>query len=417
MKTPVRILAALAAALPLALGSCDDASLTPPADEGGELFRRYVALGNSITAGFQSDGINDSTQSRSYAVFLAEELDTRFEIPALRPPGCPPPLVNVLTRERVGPPDAQCALRETPPPPFLNNVAVPGAEVLDALTNVGPGTGANPLTTLLLGGRTQVQAAARVEPTFASVWLGNNDVLAAGLRGDPALITPVEAFTSRYGAVLDSLEAVAAERGLEGVLVGVADVTLAPALSPGAAYFAAEQQGALPPTFDVADSCAPARAGGVGESTFVPLGYGIAVMLALASEGQSVTLDCTDDRDIEEIVGDAAVPDDIEGTSLLVTAETQQVAGAVQAYNQGIRAEAEERGWAYFDPNPVLVARTEAGDIPLFPNLTGPEAISRPFGPLFSKDGVHPSTEAHRLVADSLASVIRAHYDDVRLLD
>lgn len=410
-------LALLALALPLALGACDHESLTPPEPPAGDLYRRYVALGNSITAGFQSGGINDSTQARSYSVFLAEELGTPFEIPSLRRPGCPPPLVNVFTGERVGGGAVECALRRTPPPPFLNNVAVPGAAVLDALRNLGPETSANALTTLLLGGRTQLEAAAEVLPTFASVWLGNNDVLAAGLTGDPSRITPVADFTSRYATVLDSLESVAAEEGLEGVLVGVADVTLAPYLSPGAAYFAAEQQGALPPDFDVANSCAPAGAGGVGESTFVPFPYGIGVLLSLASRGQSVTLDCADNRDIEEIVGPAAVPDDVEGTSLLVTAETRQVVGAVQAYNQAIQAEAEERGWAHWNPNPLFRALVRAGEIPLFPDLVGPEATSEPFGPMFSKDGVHPSTAAHRIVADSLASVVEARYGGFIALD
>lgn len=407
---PVRALAALALAAPLVLGACDDASVMSPDPEAGEVFARYAALGNSITAGFQSEGINDSTQARSYAAFLAEGMDTRFETPALRRPGCPPPLVNVFTGERVGGGAVECSLRETPPPPFLNNVAVPGARVLDALTNLGEGTNANALTTLLLGGRTQLEAAADVEPTFVSVWLGNNDVLAAGLRGDPSRITPLEDFAGRYGAVLDSLQDVAGDEGLEAVLVGVANVVLTPNLSPGAAYFAAEQQGALPPDFDVDESCAPASAGGVGESTFVPFAYGIGVMLSLAAEGQPVTLDCTDDRDIEEIVGPAAVPDDVEGTSLLVAAEAQQVVAAVQGYNQAIQAEADDRGWAYFDPNPLLEARAAAGDIPAFPALAGPEAVEQPFGPLFSKDGVHPSTAAHRIVADSLASVVNAHY-------
>lgn len=410
-SAPGRALAALALAAPLALASCDDAALMSPDPEAGDVFARYVALGNSITAGFQSDGINDSTQSRSYAAFLAEGMGARFEIPELQAPGCPPPVIDVFQGTRVGGGGAStCALRESPPPPFLNNVAVPGARVLDALTNVGPGTSANTLTTVLLGGRTQLEAAAEVRPTFASVWLGNNDVLSAGLRGDPSLVTPVQDFTQRYATVLDSLESVAGEAGLEGVLVGVANVGLVPNLSPGSAYFAADRQGQLPPTFDVADSCAPASAGGVGNSTFVPFTYGIGVMLGLATQGQQVTLDCTDDRDIEEIVGAAAVPDDVEGTSLLVAAEASQIFTTVQAYNQAIQAEADDRGWAYFDPNPLFVARFEAGEIPAFPNLTGPEAITRPFGPLFSRDGVHPSTEAHRILADSLASVVNAEY-------
>jgi len=42
-----------------------------PPYAGGAMFQRYVAMGNSITAGFQSGGINDSTQRRSYAVLVA----------------------------------------------------------------------------------------------------------------------------------------------------------------------------------------------------------------------------------------------------------------------------------------------------------------------------------------------------------
>src|SRR2546422_7431149 len=51
----------------LAAACHQDKLLTPPIPPyaGGEMFVRYVSLGNSLTAGFQSGGINDSTQRRS----------------------------------------------------------------------------------------------------------------------------------------------------------------------------------------------------------------------------------------------------------------------------------------------------------------------------------------------------------------
>ena len=396
-RTPSRAAArrlAVLVAAGLALTGCQGDTLAPSEPTAGDVFERYVALGNSITAGFQSSGISDSTQSRSYAAMLAEGMGTRFEVPALRPPGCPPPLVDVYTGSRVGGGTAaDCALRETPVPPFLSNVAVPGAEVLDALTNVGPETNANALTTLLLGGRTQLEAAAEVSPTFASVWLGNNDVLGAALSGDPSRVTPPQLFAERYRSVLDSLEAGAGRAGLEGLLIGVADVTLIPHLSPGAAYWQAERQGAFPPTLDVADSCAPAAAGGQGETTLVPFGYAFGELVARASAGESVTLDCSGDPEV------------------LTGPEVQQVRGAVQAYNAAIEAEAEERGWAYVDPNPLLAGRKQAGEIPLFPRTPpDPRAVSAPFGPFFSKDGVHPSTAGHRLFAGAAAEAVNEHY-------
>src|SRR6266581_2122141 len=90
------------------------------------LFARYVSMGNSITAGFQSGGINDSTQLQSYAVVLARAMRSPFYSPLLNKPGCPPPFTNVFTQTRLTPPNyppstaTSCYLRKipNPPPPF-----------------------------------------------------------------------------------------------------------------------------------------------------------------------------------------------------------------------------------------------------------------------------------------------------------
>ena len=95
----VRFLAPLA--LAVFIGACDDESLNPPMADGGVLFVRYVAVGNSITAGFQSGGINGASQDESYAVLLAGQMGTTFNIPRLNSPGCPPPLINIFTQERL----------------------------------------------------------------------------------------------------------------------------------------------------------------------------------------------------------------------------------------------------------------------------------------------------------------------------
>src|SRR5258705_6429648 len=98
------------------------------------LFTRYVSLGNSITAGYQSAGINDSTQLQSYANLLAGRMQTPFFMPLMNRPGCPPPLINVFTGKLVPPAvPNNCALRKPQPvpPPYINDVAVPGAAVGD----------------------------------------------------------------------------------------------------------------------------------------------------------------------------------------------------------------------------------------------------------------------------------------------
>ena len=364
----------------LALG-CHDEGLLPPEPTGGALFARYVAIGNSITAGYQSGGINATLQQQAYPVLLAKAMGTPFNLPLLRDPGCPPPLVNILTGERLGGlPDDFCAYRQVPPPRIINNVAVPGAKVIDVLTNLGEGTSANTLTLLLLGGRTQLEAAAEARPTFVSVWIGNNDVLGAAIAGNPALITPVNAFQQRYTQMLNELQAMGVQGGL---LIGVANVTVIPHLSPGIAYAQAEQAGAFPPTFDVADNCAT-----TGATALVPFSYAFGELLAAAMQGQSVTLDCVNDP------------------QLLSPEETATIVQTVEQYNNFIRQQADRLGWAYLDPNVKLLELKNQGQIPIFPNVNS----SEPFGPYFSLDGVHPSSLAHKLVAQEAAAAINAVY-------
>ena len=164
-RFPRRLSAVLAVFVIVALAGCSDEELLTvepepepnPESDVAPMFNRYVSIGNSITAGFQSAGINQELQDDAYPVLLAEqmglELGTEFFIPRLSLPGCPPPLTQIFpVQERLGPPDVDCALREFPLPPMLNNVAVPGAAVVDVLTNVAPSSSANVLTTLILGG-------------------------------------------------------------------------------------------------------------------------------------------------------------------------------------------------------------------------------------------------------------------------
>ena len=380
--------AAVIAALPL-LSACDDDDLMPPTAAAGSMFLRYVSIGNSITAGFQSGGINDSTQVQSYAVLVAQQMGTEFNLPLLNKPGCPPPITNIFTLSRLGGGgDTDCAFRATPVPAIINNVAVPAAQVADILMNSGDGTAANALTQMILGGRTQMEAAADAEPTFISIWIGNNDVLGAALTGDGSDVTDPTTFASRYNSMMQQVDALGVQGG---ILIGVANVTAIPHVSPGVAYFGAAQQGALPPTFTVDISCSPSTLGfgGIGEQVLVPFGYGFGVLLAQASQGVPVTLNCATDAPV------------------LSPQEVGDLVAATTAYNQTIQQAANSRGFAYLDVNVAFDSLVTAGEIPLFPN---PQNPAEPFGKWFSQDGFHPSAAAHRLLAQAVIQAINAQY-------
>jgi lysophospholipase L1-like esterase len=407
--------------------ACDNDTLNRPFANipTDRLFTRYVSVGNSITAGFQSGGINDSTQVQSYAVLLAQSMHTPFFVPLLQRPGCPNPIDSVF-RVDLNPSsptfrkphrinntfrDDLCALRIVPPtpPPFISNVAVPGAKVLDAYVNLGPGTSANPLTTFVLGGLTQVQAMRRADPTFVTVWIGNNDVLGAATRsdsaGDTLRITSAATFTQQYNNLADSIEDV----GPQGaVLIGVANVTAIPYFSKGSTYWAIKNgfaPGAFPPTFTVDNNCAPASVipTANGDSTLVPFPYGGA-LLTTASAGGPAILSCFD-----------TIP------QVVVRSELRKLGAAVLAYNATISGVAAAHNWVYLDPNvkfAALAADTaQVRPFPYFPqgNAGDSVAVRRPFGRAFSRDAVHPSASTHRLLADTLQKLINANYGTAAL--
>ncbi|HVH68593.1 MAG TPA: hypothetical protein VM716_12060 [Gemmatimonadales bacterium] len=412
----------LAAGLGCALwaAACENDMLNPPGVPpytGGAMFQRYVAMGNSITAGWQSGGINDSTQSRAYPVLVAAAMrGDRFYypslnyVPALNLYGCPPPYSNVFTQTRLGTGStaSTCSLRSASIPPYLSNVAVPGAEALDLLQNgPGAGTNSNALTLLFLGGRTQIRAMMDAGPTFVSVWIGNNDVLGAATNsanaGDSTLITPAATVQTE----LTNIASAIAGTGASAILIGVANVTTVPFFSQGATYWAIKNHlvpgDSFPTQFTVSNNCAPIATGipgARGDSVLVPFPYGGALLTAASPpNNQPRNLDCADTV-----------------KAIVVPAELRKLVTAVLAYNVADSTLAAQHGWAWLNPNPILdslrAIPTQVAPFPAFANAQGqPTPCSAsPFGLAFSCDGVHPSSASHVIIARHVVAAINAKY-------
>lgn len=401
MTNLVRVAAVGALVTVAACNSDKREVIGPTTPTGGDIFRSYVALGNSITAGFQSNGINDSTQRQSYALLLARQMGTRYAYASLSMPGCSPPIANTQTGALVGGAAAPpCSLRANASvTDVLNNVAVPGARVLDPASRTT--VASNALTTFILGGKSQVEKALDAMPTFATIWIGNNDVLVAGLSGilvpTPALgqngiISTQAQFQANYDAMIARLTAGAPS--LKGVLIGVAQVANLPSLSAGAVIAAspAIQAGlsaAAGKPVTVLPNCTgstalvnvPSLLGAIRAGTHPALiSCGSAAPLAPAPVGDLFILDPT---------------------------EQATLAAVINGYNTYIKGKADAIGFAYYDPNVLFAAKRASGDIPPFPNLASATAT---FGPLISLDGVHPSGAAHVLIANEIIAVINAKY-------
>ena len=393
--------AALGATIALAACNSDKDVLGPSTPPGGDIFKSYVALGNSITAGYQSGGINDSTQRQSFARLLAMQMGTQYHYAALAMPGCPPPIANTATGARVaGGSSTTCALRTSASvTDILNNVAVPGARVLDPVS--GTTVASNALTTFVLGGKSQVQRALDARPTFATIWIGNNDVLEAGASGilvpvagiSPGIVSTEAQFETSYNAMIDQLTAGAP--GIKGVLIGVVQVAGIPLLQSGALVFA--NQVAVGQVFlQATGKAVTVNANCNGSSSLVSLPQLISVIRAGT---HPPTISCVKGSDpTNPLVGDLFVLD---------AAEQQTLGTTIAGYNAYIKSKADAIGFAYYDPNVLLAAKKASGEIPPFPDF---KSTNQTFGPFISLDGVHPSGAAHMVIANELITTINAKY-------
>lgn len=396
-----RVAAALAAAS--LVSGCGDGSVAPPQPEAG-LFDRYVALGNSITAGFESEGINDSTQMHAYPVLLAQHANVSLSVALLNTPGCPPPLVGpvALTSDRVGGGSAtSCAGLGSLTNP-VQSLAVPGFRIADVFAVPGglPGL----IYSQAFGNRTLVQAMVDAGPTLVSVWLGNNDALSAGLSGDLDLLTPAPQFQSRVNALAGAIRDQTNAR--EAIWISVIDPRRAPVLQPGAYFWGIGEDPATAPLLPkpVHENCAPFLPGGDPN----PLAANL-VSFTVARDDAVSEISCADDAPY-----------------VLNAPEREALGARVAEFNAAIQEAADAHGWIYIDANALIEAELSDPDrirdcqglldatTDDFPGvLKGvcphPDAPNF-FGSLLSFDGVHPSLAGQELVADALRDALRAKH-------
>jgi lysophospholipase L1-like esterase len=218
----------------LILTTCMVALLAAPAMAQVD-FTRYVALGDSLTAGVASGSIMDYYQVRSYPQLLATQAGAGLlQGPFIAPPGLQPILeLKSLSPLSIGP-------TEMPPPadPFeyfynltleapYQNLGLSGANTNDLLTKTGNALNLvagnfdnvvyditlrvpqqpDPNTGDLID-YTAMVAAIGQQPTFLTVWIGSNDVLGAVLAATPIdgiTMTPLDAFAADYATLIGGL--------------------------------------------------------------------------------------------------------------------------------------------------------------------------------------------------------------------
>ena len=403
------------AALAVILGACSDQATEPLAaprsaedvtpeflSEGLGVFQRYVAIGTSISMGVASDGVLASSQQSSWPAQLARLAHREIDLPLIQSPGCASPLVAPLAKGvRLSDESAalpflarQCAPNVAGVRLPTANVAVDGARTTHALRatpeNPDPGH-ATQYPRVLAPGMTQVSAMESQNPKIVSVELGGNDILGAryGVYPSAAEIVPFAAWEPEYRAVVSRVDTAAKHAVLVGL---VNDVRNFPSFRTGAELWTARATFA-PLNVAVSADC---------ENSTNLLFIAVRVPVAAATGafyhkhglGQ-FTLSCANapsSTNFQDYVLDAT---DVAGVN-----------AQLAAMDAVIREEARTRGFAYF---PLGALYDDVVIKPAF-NAYTLMTSSQPYGPYVSLDGIHPTGEGQRILAEAAASALNETY-------
>ena len=234
-------------------------------DQGSADFSNYVSLGNSLAAGFSDGALYKISQQNSMPAILAQQFANLANGGTFRQPlmndniggllagGSPLPGFNprlvfdgsgpAPLSSVVGPVEPTTDILVNNPVGPFNNLGVPGAKSFHLLA---PGYGdfngviaspptANPYFVRMASspGTTVIGDAVAQQPSFISLWIGNNDVLGYALSGGDGTnpITPMDGppgvgFAQTYQAIIATLNGNVPN--LQGVLGNIPNVTAVP---------------------------------------------------------------------------------------------------------------------------------------------------------------------------------------------
>ncbi|MBK6897733.1 MAG: hypothetical protein IPH09_00180 [bacterium] len=418
--TLTKIPAAAAVLLALLAAGCgvdtpEPVDLTIEQPTGEAIFSNYVAIGNSLTAGFMDGGLVRNGQVNSYPQLIASALgypagsfmqpliampgigstslvNTNYAAGVLHSNGASIAVVDSTLRT-----DIQSTLLLTAQwPVAYQNLGVPGATLSDGMNATSSANSQSPgnsyfdfiLRNSVFGGVVMCDQAASLGPTLVTCWLGNNDALGGATSGEPVLgvnVTPPAAFAVMYEALLDRVTStVFARTGFEPIIItaNVPDIASTPYFMPKTTFRAMAH---LPGP----DALPDANLFGEADVVYVrfpALGYLSTMGMAGLPLPEQYTLDI---------------------------AETAVVADAVTGFNAAIAAAVDERDNVHlYDAHAALAALTP-GQATHFLALVGSglTPVAAAATTYFSLDGIHPNNRGYGHVANGFIATINEALD------
>lgn len=456
-------------------------------DSGSANFSNYVAVGNSLTAGFADGALYITGQQSSFPNILAGQFEFAgggdFTQPLMND-NLGGLLLNgqQITDNRLvlsvdangnsapvrlqGSPTTEVTNGPTGP---FNNMGVPGAKsfhlVAPGYGNVGgvPAGTANPYYARIAtsANATIINDAASQNPTFFSLWIGNNDILSYATSGgvgvdqtgniDPSTygpndITDPNVFASVYSQEVQALAGSASG----GVLINIPDVTSIPYFTtvptqvvpldaataaqlnaqfalyntqvlPGlvaAGFISQEEADMRAVSFSAGQNFPIMTDDDLTDITQVLIGQGIPAPTAeLLGQLRQVKANDLIVLPASSVIGTTPNPDvptNIIGVSIplgdefvLTTQEQARVSTASASYNATIQALASANDLAFVDARAALKRVAEEGVVYNGGVLTSAFAT----GGAFSLDGVHPTPRGYAYTTNVIISAINAKYN------
>jgi hypothetical protein len=430
LKNIVSKIFAFASVLVLVYSCKPEVTVSAPT-KGSLDVSKYVAVGNSITSGYADNALYYQGQLVAYPNLLAQQFKLigggDFKQPLVSPTSVG--IGSAQNARLVLAPTTDCKGTLSLAPvnvaekgdltifgtsvandgPF-NNMGVPGVK---AITAVYPGYGNpangqgnyNPYFTRMVKDPTTaslLSEAANQNPTFFSMFLGNNDVLAYALAGGAAdAITP-SAGLPGYGfdASIDAVVNTLTANGAKGVIANIPDITSIP-------YFNTVPYNGL--LLDQANAAALSQAyAGLGitfhegyngfiiEDANVPGGR------RQIQQGELILLSVPQDS-IKCSGWGSMTP--IPNQYVLTSNEITNIKNAITAFNTKLKAVADAKGLAFVDVN-AFMSKVKSGIVYNGVNLNT-QFVS---GGAFSLDGVHLTPMGNALLANEFIKAINSKF-------
>ncbi len=456
--------AALVGMLSACGGGGNGSSLLTPQPPGGitgqqarsGLTARIVGVGDSLTAGVQSNGLLGATispnplgagspfpfipdtQGHGYYALLwsqanggADPLNPAISpLPLIAPPGLGQLLVpsssggltSILPSACSGPNIAAQSLSTAPstrinPSAVPLDVAIPGQTMHEALAQIGPTGPCNAsalpapfsgLASLLasentdfypilgnFGAGTQVDDAVKLRPTLAVVWLGSNDLLKYAFSNGALAATDPASLESDLEAIVRRLQGA----GARVAVANLVDVTNAATFVHVSALPQALMASGVPAAL------APTVAAGVQAFLQAQFGLGPAALLTLSGAQKvlgAVKVALTQGVPLSAALAAARLS---PSGDFVTDAVATQTASLNAAYNVQIGTAVSRTGAALADVH-ALFAQIEANG-GYYPLPSNPKCCSLAYGGgFFSLDGLHPSNTGYAILANVFIAAI-----------